>query len=179
MTARVVGGLAVGPRFVFSWHFKARNRDEGRPAMGAPSKGKTKGKSTYKCQNTFRGEETASVGPQKANVDLEINAHSSVNRTRKPKGRNNFVHLLRQVHHTENRKVAEQVVMTEVLKAHQNLLVKVSLESKQTTTNFKKGSCQKGYSCKDWHVPECTQFKIYRSLQIRRQVCTQIHSSTC
>ena len=36
--------------------------------------------------------------------------------TRTRKGRDDFVHLLRQVHRTENRKVMEQVVMTEMQK---------------------------------------------------------------
>ena len=46
-------------------------------------------------------------------------------RTRKAKGRDDFDHFLRQVHRTETRKVTEDVAVTEVLKAHSNLLVKV------------------------------------------------------
>ena len=46
-------------------------------------------------------------------------------KNKKAKGRDHFVHLLRRVHRTEVRKVTEKVVMTEVLKRHQNLLVKV------------------------------------------------------
>ena len=36
-----------------------------------------------------------------------------------------FVHFLRQVHHTEIRKLMDKVVVMEVRKAHQQLLVKV------------------------------------------------------
>ena len=44
---------------------------------------------------------------------------------KKAKGRDDLVHLLRQVHHSVIPKVTEKVAMTEVLKAHVNLLVKV------------------------------------------------------
>ena len=71
---------------------------------------------------------TAYVGPRKANVHLEIRARPSMTRTRKTKRRDDLVHLLRQVHHTEIRKVMELVVMTEMQKPHQNLLVKVRQE---------------------------------------------------
>ena len=49
-------------------------------------------------------------------------------RRRKAKGRDDIVHLLRQVHCTETRKVKEKVAMTEVFKA----------------PNFKTGSRQRG-----------------------------------
>ena len=57
-------------------HLKAKNRDEDRPAIGAPSEENAK--------KTPR-EETASVGPQKANVQMEKHAHSSMTRKRKAK----------------------------------------------------------------------------------------------
>ena len=49
-----------------------------------------------------------------------------MSRTRKAQGRDDFVHLLRQVHRTETREVTEKVAMMEVQKAHQNLLVQTS-----------------------------------------------------
>ena len=55
----------------------------------------------------------------------------------------------------------KKVVMTEMQKAHQNLVVKVRQE-KQTDhfcISFKKGSCQTGNSCNYWHVPECSKFQ--------------------
>ena len=69
--------------------FKARNRDEDRPAIGAPTTGKAQGKGTN-MSNTTPKEETASVGPQKANAHLEIHAHSSMNQTRKAQGKGRF-----------------------------------------------------------------------------------------
>ena len=39
-------------------------------------------------------------------------AHSSMNQTRKDKGRGDFLHLLRQVHRIETRKVTDKVAMT-------------------------------------------------------------------
>ena len=81
-------------------HFKARNRDEDRPAMGAPRRGKAKGKAKN-MPNTTPREETAVVGSQEANVHVEKHAHSSMTRTRKAKGRDDLVHLLRQVLRTE------------------------------------------------------------------------------
>ena len=68
-------------------------------------------------------EETANVGSRKASVHLGKHAHSNMTRTRK--GRDDFVHLLRQVHRTENRKVMEKVVMTEMQKGTPKSLVKV------------------------------------------------------
>ena len=65
-------------------------------------------------------EEIAYAGSQMDNVHLEKHAHSSMTRTRKAKGRDNFVHLLRQVHRIKTRKVTEKVAMTEVQKAHQH-----------------------------------------------------------
>ena len=55
-------------------------------------------------------------------------------RTRKAKGRDDLVHLLHQVHHTEIRKVTEKVAVTEVLRAHQNSRVKVHQEILCTTS---------------------------------------------
>ena len=51
--------------------------------------------------NTTPREETAVVGSQEANVHVEKHAHSSMTRTRKAKGRDDLVHLLRQVLRTE------------------------------------------------------------------------------
>ena len=71
--------------------------------------------------------ETAFVGPRKANV-VRIYVHINMNRERKVKRRDDFVHLLRQVDRTEIRNVMEKVVMTEMRRARQHLLVKVRQE---------------------------------------------------
>ena len=117
-----------------------------------------------KCPKSTPTEETAFVGQQKANVHLEIRAHSSMNQTRKAMERDDLVHLLRQVHRTETRKVTEKVAMTEMLGAHQNFLVKVRQQkaNRQPSTNFKKGSCQRGSACNYWHVLECAKCKSPR-----------------
>ena len=44
-----------------------------------------------------------------------------MNRTRRSKGRDDIVHFLRKVHHTESRMVMEMVVMTETQKAANRL----------------------------------------------------------
>ena len=136
-------------------HLKARNRDEERPAVGAPSKG-TRKEQAKNMPNTSRERRLHT-----ASVRLDIRAHSSMNQTRKEKGRDDLVHLLRQVHRTEIRKVMERAVMTEVQKAHQNLLVKVRQGNANTLLciNFKRGRCEKGNLCDHWHVPECAKFK--------------------
>ena len=64
-------------------------------------------------------EETASVGSQKANVHVEKHAHSNMTRTSEAKGTDDLVNFLRQARRTAIRSV------TEVLKAHEDLLVKV------------------------------------------------------
>ena len=76
-------------------------------------------------------------------------------RTRKAKGRDDLVRLLRMAHRTEIREVTEKVVMTEAQKAHQNLLVKVR-QGKRT------------YYL-DWHVPEC---------QVDADSETRVHTNT-
>ena len=63
--------------------------------MGTPRKGEAEGK--VKKKKT-QEEETASVGPRKANVHLEKHSHSSMIRTIKAKGRDDLVLLLREVH---------------------------------------------------------------------------------
>ena len=82
-------------------------------------------------------EESASVESQKANVHLEIDAHSSMTRTRKAMGSDDLVHVLRQAHRTEVRKVTEKVVMTDALVTHHNLLVKVRPGEAKETTLYK------------------------------------------
>ena len=150
-------------------HFKTRNRDEDRRAMGAPSKGKAKGKGKETAKNNSERGDCRWI--TKANVILEIPAHSSMTRTRMAKGRDDLVHLLRQVHRTEIRKVTEKVVMTEAQKAHQNFLVRLPC------TNCKKWTYQKGkliHVC----IAMFPNVKNQRSrwMQIRRQVCIQTHS---
>ena len=77
---------------------------------------------------TIPREEIAYVGPRKANVHLDIRAHSNMNQTREAKERDDLVYLLRQAQRTGIRKVIEKVVMKEVQKAHNNLQVKVRQE---------------------------------------------------
>ena len=67
------------------------------------AKGKQKERENIMPNATPR-EEIAYVGPREANVHLDIRAHSSVTQTRKAKKRVHFVHLLRQVHCSENSK---------------------------------------------------------------------------
>ena len=76
------------------------------------------------------------------------------------KGTENGVHLLRKVHCTEIRKVTEKVVMTEVLKAHQNLLVKARQgQTALCKLQERKLPRRKEDSCNAWHFPKCTEFK--------------------
>ena len=80
---------------------------------------------TKNMSNTTLKEEAASAGSQKATVHLEKHAHSNMTRTSEAKGTDDLVNFLRQAHRTEIRSVTEKVAMTEALKAHENLLVKV------------------------------------------------------
>ena len=94
-----------------------------------------------------------------------------MNRTRMAKGRCDFVHIFRQVHHSEIRKVAEKAAMKEVRKAHQKLTGKsLSGEAKRPPCiKFKKGCCPKGRPRNYWHAPEC--FFLTRNcsrMQVRR-----------
>ena len=85
------------------FHVKTRNRDEDRPAVGAPHNGKAKGQGKYNVKKSTR-DQTAYVGLQKAHVCMKIRADSIMNQTRKAKDRDDLVHLLRQDHRTENSK---------------------------------------------------------------------------
>ena len=107
--------------------FKGRNRDEDRPATGAPSKGNRKEKAINMPKTTPRGE-IAYVRPRKANVQMESRTRSRMNQTRKAKERDDLVHLHRHVRRTEVRKVMEKVVMTEVQKGKPKLTGKVCQE---------------------------------------------------
>ena len=60
-----------------------------------------------------------------------------MNRTGNAKGRDDLVHLLRQVHRTETRKVTEKVAVTEVQKAHRNLLIQVRQKKSNQATLYK------------------------------------------
>ena len=111
-------------------HFNARKRDGYRRTIGGSSE-RCKKKKAKNMPITTPIEGTAYVGPQKAHVHLEMHAHSSMTPTRRANGRDGLVHLLRQVHHTEIRKVMENVVMTEMQKGLKNL--QFVMESKQTT----------------------------------------------
>ena len=69
--------------------------------------------------------------------------------TRKAKGRDDLVHLLRQVHHTDIRNVTERVAMTEVPNAHQNALVEVRQEKR---TDYFVQATRKDVANGDIHV---------------------------
>ena len=68
-----------------------------------------------------------------------------MNQIRKAKGRDDLVHLLRQVHRTDIRQVVEKVAVTEVLKANQTHWEKSVRESEQSTLKklLKKENCQR------------------------------------
>ena len=122
--------------------------------MGASSKGQAKGKGKENAKTTPR-EETASVAPQKANVHLEMHAHSSKTRTRKAKGRDDLVHLLRQVDRTEIR-IADGNGSDDGSAKGTSKLTGKSPSGKANRlpcTNYKKESCQRGNSRNYWHVP--------------------------
>ena len=105
---------------------------------------------------TISREEIAYVGPRKANVHLDIRAHSSMNQTREAKERDDLVDLVRQAQRTGIRKVIEKVVMYE-------LQVKKLSEGK--------------FVYFFWHIPECAKFnpKIH---VLRRSCETQLSMSS-
>ena len=131
-------------------HFKARNQDQDRPAIGAPSQGKAKGKRQRKCQTYFRERRLHPLDNKRANVHLEKHARSSMTRTRKAKGRDDHVHFLRQV------------------QPHQ----KSKGDGKSSDDGSAKGTptITGKSSPKKANRPPCTNFKK-GSMQIRRQVC--------
>ena len=115
-------------------HFKARNRDEERLAIGAPRRGKAKGTGKENAKKNAKRGACIRLDHKRPMFIWRSMRIQSKTRTRKAKGRDDFVHLLRQVHRTEIRKVTEKVAMTaEVLKAHQHLLAHVREDSEQTT----------------------------------------------
>ena len=132
--------------------------------MGVPSKGKAKGKPKTMPKTTPR-DETAHVRSRKANVRVEIRAHSSMNQTGKAKA--SLLHLLRQVHRTGIRKVMAKVVMTEAQRGSTPTITGKSPSGEQTDSfcfNFKKGSCQNGNSCTHWHTTKFADEK--KTLQL-------------
>ena len=106
------------------FHLKAKKTRRGQTCDWSSEQGEAKGKGTQNAKNTSeRGDSTRWT--TKANVCLEKLAHSSMTRTMRTNGRDDFVHLLRQVHRTESRRVTGKVTMLEVLKAHQKFWGKV------------------------------------------------------
>ena len=98
-------------------------------------------------------------------------------KTRKAKGRDDFVHVLRQVHRTQIRKVMEEVVMTEVQKAHQNLLVKVR-QGKRTgyfVCTSRGEVVRREIRAIFGMLPNVHDSKPSRML-VRKQVCIQTHT---
>ena len=116
--------------------------------------------------------ETASVQPQKANVHLEMHAQSIMTRTQEGhrEGTTSF-HLLRQVHHTEIRKVTEKVVMT--VFTHRNLLVKVRQGKR---TDYFVQISRKEVAKWKIHVIFDMFPNVPRRIQVWRQMCLQTHS---
>ena len=96
-------------------------------------------------------EEISHVGSRRANVHWKIHAHSSMTRTRKAKERDVLVHLLRQAHRTQLRKVMEKVVMTRCRRHTKTYWLKSVRKSKQTTVFGKK--CQESVR---WEIPVIT-----------------------
>ena len=158
-------------------HFKARNRDEERLAIGAPRRGKAKGTGKRTCRKERRERSLHPLDHKRPMFIWRSMRIQSKTRTRKAKGRDDFVHLLRQVHRTEIRKVTEKVAMTaEVLKAHQHLLAHVREESEQTTL----------YKLQERRLPERKLFKLLacsrmckiHSSQVYADSETSVHTNT-
>ena len=115
-------------------------------------------------------EEIASAGTQKADVHLVIRAHSSINRTRKPKGRDDF---LRPPH--RNSKGDGKGSNDGSAKGTPQFFWLKSVANRQPCTNFKKGSCQRRNSSNCWQFPERYNIQSSRWMQIRGHVC--IHTA--
>ena len=81
-------------------YFRARNRDEGRPAMEAPSKGKAKGKGKETAKNNSERGDCTPWTTRRPLFNWRFVRISSTNQTRKAKERDD---------HTEIRKVIEKV----------------------------------------------------------------------
>ena len=85
-----------------------KSRREQTPAIGSPSKGKTKGKGKDNAKtNSERGDCIRRTTKGQCSFGDSC-AHSSMNQTRKAKGRNDLVNLLQQLHRTKIRKVMEK-----------------------------------------------------------------------
>ena len=80
---------------------------EDSPATSAPSKGKAKGKGKEHAKSNSDRADCIRRIIKQANVRWEMHVLSSMIRTRKAKGKDDLVHLLGQVHHTEIRMVME------------------------------------------------------------------------
>ena len=97
------------------YHIKARNRDEDRLAIGAQNKGEPKGKCKENAENNSeRGDRI------RWTKKFQCSFGESMHLQAWPEGQGLLVHLLRI------RMLMEKVAMTEVLRTHQNFLVKVS-----------------------------------------------------
>ena len=127
--------------------------------------------------NATPREEIAYVGPRKANVQLEIRAHSSVTQTRKANERVVFVHLFPETHCSENSKGDGKGGHDGGAEGTPKL-TRESLAGKANrlpSLNFRKGSCQKGYSCNCWLFVGCAKFKTAGCMVGEK--CAQKHTA--
>ena len=145
-------------------HLKAGNRDEDTPAIGrALSKGKAKGKGNKNSKNNCERKDCIRW-ITKANVQWEKHAHTNMTRTRKAKGRDDLVHFLRQV------------AVTQVLKAHQNLLVKVRQGKR---TDYLVQASRKEVAKREIHVIIGMWPSVHNSeLRVNADSETSVHTNT-
>ena len=105
------------------------------------------------------------VGSRKANVHVEIRAHSIMFQAREAKGRGDLVHLLQRAHRTEIRKVTGRMLLMEVQKklAGKSPPGKANLTRKLSKRTFLQLLAS----------PWMYKIQISKWMQIRRQVCIQ------
>ena len=74
----------------------------GQTCNGSFEPRKSKRKRQRTCERQLQERRTAHVGLRMDNIHLEKQTHSSITPSRKAKGRDDLVHLLRRAHHTPN-----------------------------------------------------------------------------
>ena len=141
-------------------HFKARNRDEDRPAMGAPRRGKAKGKGKEHAKhNSERGDCCRWITKGQCSCGEACAFKHDPNKKGEGKGRSRSLSPAGSPNW--NWKVMEEVVMTEMRTQKLSGKSPSGEANKLKQAPFVRSSRKEvATSCNYWHVPGCTQFKF-------------------
>ena len=161
------------------FHFKARDRDDDRPAIGAVSRGKSEKKKQRKCQTLLLKKRLHSFDHTRA-LFIWTSMRIQMTRTRKSKGKGWLRSPSPTASPHRNSKGDGKGNDDGGAKGTQSLNGKsLSVRANRLLCRiFKRENCQKGNPCNYWHVPERAKFKSPAGCK-HSDMCWWKKSATC